>query len=102
MDESKVFSGSFLELVEMLNKNRNDRFELDEDAPERAFDCKKCNSHFTPKKSQWIIYKLCNECFEQFDSQKMQARNSRFFGDGTVKGSEDVEEWIVSGGANDG
>lgn len=40
----------------------------------RAFDCVKCGKHYVPRKTQWIFYDLCDECFIPFDREKMAQR----------------------------
>lgn len=40
----------------------------------KAFDCKRCHRNFKPAPHQWIFHKLCDECFKEFDLQKMKGR----------------------------
>lgn len=94
MSDEKVFHGSVEDLFTKIKKEEAERLILDEEDSKRAFNCRRCNKHYIPKRSQWIFYKLCDECFYPFDSQKMAARFSKFFGDGSIQGLEDVDEWI--------
>ena len=40
----------------------------------KAFDCKRCQRNFQPAPHQWIFHYLCDECFTEFDVQKMKGR----------------------------
>jgi hypothetical protein len=40
----------------------------------RSFDCKKCGAHYVPLTTQWIFYRLCDECFVEYDKEKMAWR----------------------------
>jgi hypothetical protein len=38
------------------------------------FNCRRCDDPYTPAPDQWIFYKLCDECFTEFDQQKVRGR----------------------------
>lgn len=48
---------------------------------DRSFNCVECGVRFTPREGQWIFYNLCDECFTQFDVQKMRGRLHRLSGE---------------------
>jgi hypothetical protein len=64
------------------------------DTPE-PFLCRKCDAFFQPAPKQWIFYSLCDDCFKQFDTQKMMGRKGTLSKKNSyVKHFEDVNEWI--------
>lgn len=82
-DDKKVIKTNIGDLILADNKDLEaeaktgiDSFEKED----RSFDCKMCGKHFTPHEQQWIFYEFCNECFNEFDSQKMTGRFSHIFG----------------------
>ena len=58
----------------------------------RSFNCKQCGTPFTPRKGQWIFYNLCDECFNDFNRQKMNGRLSALFGEGVLY-HESYDKW---------
>ena len=42
----------------------------------KPFDCRRCHVHFVPRDDQWIFHTLCDECFVEFNDQKMRGRFS--------------------------
>lgn len=63
---------------------------------DRSFNCRCCGKHFVPSPGQWIFHNLCDECFTEFDNQKMRGR-FRFIGliEGVEEPStESCEEWL--------
>lgn len=83
-------------LFDAIKLNEKERLDANEFDFSQTFDCKSCSRSFTPKKSQWIFHKLCDECFDEFDKQKMAMRFSNCFGDGSIPGTNFAEEWIRS------
>ena len=65
---------SIKEFVDAIIRGDKEVTRADDPQPERAFDCVCCGAHFVPTKSQWIFHKLCDDCFDEFDHQKMAAR----------------------------
>lgn len=61
----------------------------------QPFDCIKCGVKYTPQPHQWIFYKLCDDCFRDFDRQKMDGRYSHKEGE-EITHYEDVKEWVKS------
>lgn len=55
-------------------------------APKSVIECKCCRVQF--ERGTWCFYSLCNKCFNEFDTCKM---NGRF---GTGPTCEDVDAWI--------
>ncbi len=89
MDEKEAADFiNFLKLTERLKTKSSERDEL------LAFYCKGCNIRFVPGKHQLIFHNLCDGCFDKFDNQKMSSRLSRLLGDGSIQGTESVDEWI--------
>ena len=41
---------------------------------DRSFDCRLCGNRSTPSENQWIFYNLCDDCFGEFNAQKMRGR----------------------------
>ena len=40
----------------------------------KPFHCHRCNVLYTPAADQWIFHELCDECFTEFDQQKVRGR----------------------------
>ena len=59
----------FAELAKEI-KTSNESFASED----RRFNCIRCGAFFTPQMGQWIFYKLCDSCFNEFDTQKMRGR----------------------------
>ena len=38
------------------------------------FNCRRCDDLYMPAPDQWIFYELCDECFVEFNDQKMRGR----------------------------
>jgi hypothetical protein len=38
------------------------------------FHCRRCDVLYTPAPDQWIFHELCDECFMEFDQQKVRGR----------------------------
>ena len=38
------------------------------------FNCRRCDDLYTPTPNQWIFHDLCDECFVEFNDQKMRGR----------------------------
>lgn len=67
------------------------------DNPE-AFVCRKCQTKYQPYPYQTIYYNLCDECFIQFDRQKMEGRRATSADKNRkIKHCENVEEWVMAG-----
>jgi hypothetical protein len=90
----EFFEGTPEELLAQIKEMERERLARQEAEPDRAFDCKCCGDHFVPVKTQYIFHKLCDTCFLEFDKQRMKARLSYAFGDGSVEGIEDADYWI--------
>lgn len=58
-----------------------------------SLKCIKCGEEY--KRGSWDFYSLCNECFGEFDSQKMRGRFSGFSGE-KFPHFEDVSAWLES------
>ena len=60
--------------------------------------CKRCGVKFIPP--EWFFYGLCNGCFDEFDSQKMEGRFAKLFANKDIKHYENAEAWIVANPVN--
>jgi len=91
-----VFEGSPAEMIAHVKALEHEYLKKQGPDEKRAFDCVNCGDNYIPYKGQWIFWDLCDKCFSQFDEQKMAARISQHFGDGSVTGFESVDEWMKS------
>ena len=58
----------------------------------KEYKCEKCGKMFKPP--IWFFYGLCDECFVQFDRQKIEGRSGRIFSKEKKVYFEDSKEWI--------
>ena len=75
------------ELAESMKRN---------DGPPVPRPCRACKKEWTP--GVWNFYDLCDECFAEFDSQKMRGRFSSLGGGEQLAYFESADEWIQSRG----
>jgi hypothetical protein len=62
----------------------------------KPFNCRRCGTRFQPKPRQWIFYKLCDSCFDEFDAQKMHSRIETLLNTRKIAYFEDVDAWIAA------
>lgn len=75
------------ELAESMKRN---------DGRREPRPCRCCKKEWTP--ADWNFYDLCDECFSEFDTQKMRGRFSSLNGQEQIAYFESADEWIQSRG----
>ncbi len=101
-DDSKIEIVDIDKLVnpwggdEQVAQEVRDYLKKDPGNPE-SFNCKRCNIVFQPAPYKPIYYNLCDNCFKEFDAQKMAGRYA-YVKDKSkgITHIENVDEWIKS------